>query len=301
VGSVIPGEICLHEVFDRRGLGTRPVFVDIWVRSVHMLRSVEFGCGVRSPRHPGFTCHVLEPLAQRQVRGEPTRELSVDLYYTVHSWAVSYAATQSGGLPAHADRHEVLSQVLRLTWEACLRIDWTRYEAWPTFLESKIGRARIEAARCDDWLSRRERMRRRRFHGELARREQLEQRTLTDRERHAVASAIGAGSTRVDWAQTLLNSRHPCTVAELPDIVDETIDDVTTIEDQVERRELGGIRARCLTEWLSIVGAENQALVTDLSRWSELSESADRDLPARLAHRLEPYTPLLLAMLGDAA
>ena len=25
----------------------------------------------------------------------------------------------------------------RLTWEACLRIDWTRYPAWPVFLEAQ--------------------------------------------------------------------------------------------------------------------------------------------------------------------
>src|SRR6185295_18313263 len=99
-------------------------------------------------------------------------------------------AAQSANLPAHADRNEVLSQVLRLTWEACQRIDWTRYGAWPAFLETKISRARIEAARCDDWLSRRERMRRRRFQGELARREQVEQRSLTDGERHDVAVAV---------------------------------------------------------------------------------------------------------------
>ena len=50
-----------------------------------------------------------------------------------------------------------------------------------------------------------------------------------------------------------------------------------------------------------IVAAQNQQLAADLSQWSELSESAHRDLPARLAHRLEPYTCLLLTMLGDAA
>jgi hypothetical protein len=244
---------------------------------------------------------VLEPLALRRANGLSDRETSVELYNLVHPWALAFAGAQSSGLPAHADRNEVLSQVLRLTWEACLRIDWTRYEAWPAFLESKISRARIEAARCDDWLSRRERVRRRRFQGELARREQLEQRSLTECERRAVASAVAPSSTRVDWAKTLLDSRHPSTVAQVPDTVHGSTDEAITVEDQVEGRELGGIRGRCLIEWLTIVAEENQGLATDLSRWSELSESADRDLPARLAHRLEPYTSLLLAMLGDAA
>ena len=254
-----------------------------------------------SPRHPSFTTEVLEPLALRQIAGESEGVLSLDLYNLVHPWALAFAAAQSANLPAHADRNEVLSQVLRLTWEACERIDWTRYAAWPTFLETKISRARIEAARCDDWLSRRERVRRRRYQGELARREQVEQRSLTDGERHDVANAVAPSSTRVDWAKTVLDSRHPSTVAQVPDFIQGANDDAITIEDQVEGRELGGIRERCLSAWLTIVATQNEALATDLSRWSELNESADRDLPARLAHRLEPYTNLLLTMLGDAA
>ena len=275
-----------------------------------MLCSVDFspverrrrGTGAApSPRHPTFTEEVLEPLALRHLAGESDRTLSVELYNLVHPWALSFAAAQSAGLPAHADRNEVLSQVLRLTWESCVRIDWTRYAAWPTFLETKISRARIEAARCDDWLSRRERVRRRRYQGELARREQVEQRSLTDGERHEAADAVAPSSTRVDWAKTVLNARHPSTVAEVPDYVQGPNDDTVTVEDQVEGRELGGIRQRCLSEWLTIVATQNEGLATDLSRWSELNESADRDLPARLAHRLEPYTNLLLTMLGDAA
>jgi hypothetical protein len=228
--------------------------------------------------------------------------LSVELYDVVHPWAVTFAAAQSSGLPAHADRNEVLSQVLRLTWDACTRIDWTRSAEWPAFLDAKVSRARIEAARCDDWLSRRERVRRRRFQGELARREQKEQRTLTAGERRDVATDVAPGTASVDWAQALLNSRHPSTVADVPDSIDGTNNSVT-VEDQVEAAELGGIRTRCLTEWMTIVAAENRGLADDLSRWSDQNQSAaaDRGLPARLAHRIEPYTPLLLAMLGDAA
>jgi hypothetical protein len=253
------------------------------------------------PRHPNFKAQVLDPLARRRMAGEPDMALSIDLYNMLHPWALSFAAAQSAGLPAHADRNEIVSQALRLTWDACVRIDWNRYGAWPTFLEAKISRARIEAARCDDWLSRRERVRRRRFQAELARREQIEQRSLTDAERHDVANDVAPKSTSVDWANTLLASRHPSTVADVPDLVHAFSTDALTVEDQVEGRELGVIRLRCLAAWLVIVAAQDERLATDLSRWSELSESACRDLPARLAHRLEPYTSLLLTMLGDAA
>ena len=255
-----------------------------------------------SPRHPSFTAEVLEPLALRQIAGEADGVLSARVF--VQPGAPMGARVRRCTIRGPAGtrhRNEVLSQVLRLTWEACERIDWTRYAAWPTFLETKISRARIEAARCDDWLSRRERVRRRRYQGELARREQIEQRSLTDGERHDVANAVAPSSTRVDWAKTVLEPRHPSTVAQVPDFVQGANDDAITIEDQVEGRELGGIRQRCLSEWLTIVATQNEALASDLSRWSELNESADRDLPARLAHRIEPYTNLLLTMLGDAA
>jgi hypothetical protein len=271
------------------------------VKWVNMLCSVDRGSAAASPRHPGFTSAVLEPLAHRHAAGEDGRQLSVELYNTIHPWALSFAVTQSAGLPAHADRNEVLSQVLRITWDACLHIDWKQYTAWTAFLDHKVSRARIEAARSDDWLTRRERVRRRTFHRELARREQVAQRTLTNDERCDIAVTIAPASARVDWAQTLLNARHPSSVADVPDVADSSSTDATTTEEQVEDRELGGIRTRCLAEWLTIVGAENRALVADLSRWSGLSESADRDLPARLARRLEPYTRLLLTMLGDAA
>ncbi len=107
-------------------------------------------------------------------------------------------------------------------------------------------------------------------------------------------------SSRVDWATALLESRYPSTDVDVPEPACTATDGPITVEDEVEGSELGGIRHRCLAEWLGIVGARNHDLAADLSQWSLRSESPDRDLPARLAHRLEPYTPLLLAMLGDA-
>ena len=250
----------------------------------------------QSPRHPDFVAVTLDPLARRWLAGEPEHDLDVELYNSIHPWALAFAGALSAGLPPHADRNEVLSQVLRLTWDACRRVDWDRYQAWPAYLESKVKHARMEAARSDDWLSRRERVRRRRFQGELAHREQVEQRSLSNGERQAVATTVAPSTTRVDWAKAVLNSRHPSTVADVPD----TINDVT-LEEQVERRELGGIRVKCLAEWLTMLSTENESLAIDLTRWSEQNESGDRVLPARLAHRLEPYTAALLAMLGEAA
>ena len=250
----------------------------------------------QSPRHPDFVGVVLEPLARRWRAGESEHDLAVALYNSIHPWALAFTGSLYSGLPAHADRNEVLSQVLGLTWDACRRVDWSRYPAWPSYLETKVSKARIEAARCDDWLSRRERVRRRHFQSEVSRQEQLEKRSLTDDERFVVANAVAPSSTRVDWAKALLNARHPSTVADVPDVLDES-----TVEDQVERHELDGIRVRCLTQWLTMLADQNENLAADLTRWAELNELGDRELPARLAHRLEPYTSQLLAMLGEAA
>jgi hypothetical protein len=250
----------------------------------------------QSPRHPDFVTVVLEPMALRRMAGESADKLSLELYTALHTWAVAFSGAQCARLPGHADRSEVLSQVLRLTWDACLRIDWERYAAWPAYLESKVSRARAEAARSDDWLSRRERVRRRHFQGELARREQLEQRTLTAHERQAMADVSAPSSSRVDWGTALIASRHPSTVAEVPDIVE-----TNTVEDQVEDQELGRIRSECLAKWMVLLAAQNTVLAAELSRWSQANESADRELPARLVQRLQPYTSLLLAMLGEAA
>jgi hypothetical protein len=250
----------------------------------------------QSPRHPDFVAVVLEPMARRHRAGEADHDLAVELYNQLHVWAVAFAGSLYSGLPAHADRNEVLSQVLRLTWDACRRIDWERYAAWPAFLETKVRRARIEAARNDDWLSRRERVRRRRFQGELARREQVAQRSLTEDERVAVADAVAPSTTRVDWAKSLLDARHPSTMADVPDAIEET-----SLEESVEQSELDDIRARVLAQWMNLLATENASLARELQRWVEVSDSADRSLPARLAHRLAPYRPLLLAMLGEAA
>lgn len=249
-----------------------------------------------SPRHPRFFEAVLRPLADRHSNGAPGCDLAVELYNTIHPWVLSEARVRSIGLPPHADRDELLSQIVRLSWEACQRIDWDRVEAWQSFLESKVSRARAEAARSDDWLSRRERVRRKTFQTEVAHREQLQGRGLSSVERHAVACAVAPSSERVDWTSAVLADRHPSTVAEVPDTFTSH-----ALEDQVEAKAIGDIRGRCLADWLQLVATKNVQLADELSQWSATHESTERALPARLAYKVEPYTPMLLAMLADAA
>ena len=249
-----------------------------------------------SPRHQDFAEVTLRPLAARFFAGEAPRDLAGELYETIHGWAKGQARAQCAGLPAHADRGEVVSQVLRLAWEACVRIDWTRYESWPALLERKVAHGRVEAARAEDWLSRRERVYRRRFQREVAQREQQSCRPLTETERAEAAAAIAPESSRVDWAKALLAARHPSTVGEVP----ETIGGID-LDEEVEGRMLGELRARRLGEWLAVLDAQDSRLADDLRAWSRTSESPERTLPNRLARRVEPYAPLLLGMLAEAA
>lgn len=252
--------------------------------------------GAVSPRHPEFVALVLQPLAARRAAGEDERRLADELFDAIHPWARSQARAQCAGLPSHADRSEVVSQVMRLAWEACLRIDWSRHESWPSLLERKVSHARIEAARAEDWLSRRERVHRRRFQHEVARQEQEHRRPLTPAEREQVARRVAPRSTRVDWAKALLAARHPSTVGEVPDATDDI-----ELDREVEARIVGEIRAQRLREWLVLLADQDQRLADDLSRWSVSADSSERMLPARLARRVEPYAPLLLGMLWEAA
>jgi hypothetical protein len=249
-----------------------------------------------SPRHPDFAETVLRPMAARYFAGESAQALAAELYDAIHPWASGQARAQCAGLPAHADRGEVVSQVLRLAWESCVRIDWVQYVTWPSLLERKVAHARIEAARSEDWLSRRERVYRRRFQREIARLEQVQRRPLNESERAAAAAAVAPTSTRVDWAKALLAARHPSTVGEVPDTMD-----VAHLDDEVETRLLGEIRAKCLREWLAVLAVQDRRLADDLAAWCASADSPERALPARLARRVEPYAPLLLGMLWEAA
>jgi hypothetical protein len=247
------------------------------------------------PRHPRFVEDVLSPLAQRARAGEDGRRLAEELYERhVHRWAMAQANSQAVGLPVHADRNEVLSQVLRLAWEACLKIDWDRVESWPALLDGKVTHARIEAARAEDWLSRRERVYRRRYQRAVAELEQSAGRPLNHAERLEVATAVAPASNRVDWARELVEAKHPSTVAEMPE-GPARLD----VADEVEERFMQGERARRLEEWLAALASEDQRLADDIVRWRDSGDDQARDLPARLARRVEPYAPLLVGLLLD--
>jgi hypothetical protein len=248
-----------------------------------------------TPRHPRFVDDVLRPLARRAAAGEDPHRLAEELYETaVHPWALAQARAQCRGLPAHADANEVTSQVLRLAWEACLRMDWQRVESWPALLERKVAHGRVEAARAEDWLSRRERVHRRRYQRAVLDQEQRVGRTLTQAECLDVATDVVPASKRVDWARELLAAKHPSTVAQLPEVAAGR--DIAT---DVEERLLAAERADRLHDWLAVLARQDPRLAEDLLRWGGADEDRNRALPVRLARRVEPYTPLLAGLLME--
>jgi hypothetical protein len=248
-----------------------------------------------APNHRTFVDAVLRPLAARAAAGEDERALAEELYErSVHHWAVARARALAYGLPAHADAGEVTSQVLRAAWDACLRIDWSRVGSWPTLLERKVAHARIEAARAEDWLSRRERVYRRRYQSACASLEQATGRTLSHTERLEVATTVAPQSNRVEWARELVAGKHPSTVAELPDVIGGP--DVAT---EVERQLLSTERSACLRQWLDGLARQEPALAQEVRDWVDAATYADRPVPAHLARRLLPFAGGLVALVVD--
>jgi hypothetical protein len=246
----------------------------------------------RAPRDRDFVDVVLRPLAARAADGEDRNRLSVELYEQIHPWAMRKARAMTVGLPPHADTGEVVSQTLRLAWEACVRIDWTRVESWPALLEGKVAHARIEAARTEDWLSRRERIHRRRFQAAVAAIEQREGRVLSSAERHEVARSVSPASGRVDWAAELMAGRHPSSVAELPELEAEV-----DVAECVERDLMRVARKAGLHRWLAMLASAEPRLAEQLVEWSGSVGEANRSLPVRLRDRLAVYVPMLAGLV----
>jgi hypothetical protein len=252
--------------------------------------------GRPSPNQPAFVEEVLRPLAARAAAGEDHRLLTDELYEkSVHRWAMARARAFARGVPGHADAGEVTSQVLRTAWEACVRIDWDRIETWPALLERKVSHARIEAARSEDWLSRRERVYRRRYQSACAALEQTKGRELTQLERVEIARTVAPESKRVDWGRELVSGKHPSTVAEVPD-VEAHADVADTVEDRLWKTE----RTAALRQWLESLAAHEPELADEVLEWYAGAAEDGRAVPAQLARRLRPFAGGLVNLLVGA-
>ena len=232
-------------------------------------------------------------LAERARRGADREGLSNELFRMVWPWARAYADRVVTRLPSWADADGTRSEILMTVWKATAQIDWERWETWPALLSRRVRGARLDAARLDDALSRRDRVMLNRLRAEIADLEQEGGRTLTQAEREQVRRRF----------LDALPPRRRRAVAAAPAGVGVPLDKVAEVlaDDrwQPERAALSRDEATGLRTWLEEDLPER--LREQLLEWFA-QESRSAVVPARLRARLAPYVPLLASrVLADSA
>jgi hypothetical protein len=232
----------------------------------------------------------LAPLAARARAGEDADALRTQLFEDLWPWAKRIAAASARRLPEHADRAESSSATTLAVYQACMQIDWERYESWPSLMARRIAGARIDAARVDDVLSRRHRIARNAYLRLVSERQQQVGGALSMQECYDLAAQALPPGARADWADHLVRGvqqRHP---------IDEAAIAVPCRRPGPEERAEEGDTAGAVRDWLdNELPAPLKAKVT---AW--LAQSRPRKaLPAQLRMQLGPYIPALLASVDD--
>jgi hypothetical protein len=162
-----------------------------------------------SPYLPEFHKEVLEPLIVRAKVGAPRDRLANDLYTALHPWLTRFVARKSRYLPATADLGELESRIHESALLACRSLDWNRTETFAQLLRMRIEGAAIEAARHDDWLSRRHRKMLNVFRAEVDDQEQRLGRNLDDAEKREIAKRLSPDGARINWESDLQRQFAP--------------------------------------------------------------------------------------------
>jgi hypothetical protein len=245
---------------------------------------------VPSPFSAEWRSTVLHDLAQRAQAGEDPEVLRTELLELLWPWAQRLADREARKLPAGSDRDDTRSHVLSAVWQATCHIDWDRWDTWPALLLRRVRGARIDAARNDDSVSRRDRLVLNRIETEIAATERERGRSLTRNERDAVRARIMAG----------LSPRRRNALAGAitgPPVLVESF--ATTMADErwdPEARTIEADRATQLSSWLDHdVPPE---LRDHLLRWLAQDKHGTA-VPARLRSRLLPYLPSLLERVDE--
>lgn len=250
------------------------------------------GQGMQSPFSKDWIETFVAPLAKRAGAGEDRNVLADELYHLLHPFLEQYASRKARGLPPTADRCELHSRVMEAALLVCRNLDFDRYESFGHLLRIRLRGATIEAARHDDWLSRRHRTMLVHFRRHVEQIEQVEGRTLSQRETEQVAHQVAPEGLHVKWAQELTRQYAPTAWNE---IYENTLQDHTgTPEDSVVHAE----RVRIVGNWLASLPEDlrNQAVA-----WANASLEHNRGAPRPLSRRLRPYVPDLMARLGNEA
>ena len=242
-----------------------------------------------SPYLPEFYALVLEPLIERSKVGAPQDRLADELYTSIHPWLTRFIARKSRYLPATADLGELESRVHESALLACRSLDWNRTETFTALLRMRIEGAAIEAARHDDWLSRRHRKLLNAFRQEVADTEQNCGRVLIDEEKRAIAKKLSPDGARINWESDLQRQFAPTAWTDAFD--NQLSDKLGSPEDVCIKSEYEDI----VHEWLdSLPGDVGQVAY----EWAIDHVDGNRGAPRPIMRKLKRYIPELLEKLG---
>lgn len=241
----------------------------------------------------------LGALVQRAESGERLSELREELFVSLWPWALRYADRVARRLPSGADADETRSRILAAMWEATQRFEPSLAGGWPSLLKQRLVGARIDAARHDDRLSRRDRAALSAANEAIAVAEQHHGRHLRSTERDAIIRRCLAtrGATpfasRVgDLSRAAHQSPAHCDgqTGSVPEMGDSRQDP--------ERLAMDGEVREALSHWLA------DDLPVELSRrvvaWWQ-SEATRDVVPDSLARQLRPYLHRLVPLFDPQA
>jgi len=246
-----------------------------------------------SPYQPEWVARVVVPLADGVRAGTTSADAAADtLYHELHGWVCKIVARKSRHLPPTADKNELRSRIMEAALLACRTLDWERTETFSQLLRVRVEGAAIEAARHDDWLSRRHRKLLVHYRREVEKAEQREGRQLSPAEERELAARLAPESKRVAWVEELTRQ---CAPTAWNDIYENTVTDHRgSPEDVMVRSD----RRRIVGEWLATLPED---LRTEAIEWAESSLDHHRGAPRPLQRRLRSYVPDLVARLGADA
>ncbi len=243
-----------------------------------------------SPYLPEFQELVLQPLKARADVGAPTDRLANDLYIELHPWLTRFIARKSRNLPATADIGEIESRVHEAALLACRSLDWNRIETFGPLLRMRVEGAVVEAARHDDWLSRRHRKLLNSFKAEIDDREQKLGRALDEKEKREIARELSPEGARFNWESDLQRQFAPTGWTEVHDNIVK--DPHASPEGACMDKEYTEI----IHQWLdSLPDGVGEAAY----EWAMTHVDGNRGAPRPIMRKLKRYVPQLLEQLGS--
>ncbi len=242
-----------------------------------------------SPYSPEFHEQVMAPLIARSQVGAPQHRLADDLYAVLHPWLTRFIARKSRNLPATADLGEIESRVHEAALLACRSLDWNRTETFGPLLRMRVEGAVVEAARHDDWLSRRHRKMLNVFRTEVDDQEQKCGRNLSDGEKREIARKLSPQGARINWESDLQRQFAP---TGWNDAFDNQMHDPSgSPEDACMNSEYVNI----IRDWLDSLPNG----IGDLAyEWAMSHVDGHRGAPRPIMRKLKRYIPELMEKLG---